>query len=353
MITIDLNYPEFFVKNVGPSARVIMTESVILSLASAGHRSGVKLKVFNTKEAIEEVRFTWTAGKGYGKRILPDHRAKLQAQAAVAIGFLLAEKIAGYEYASHSLGNGAMDYWLKKGDPNTLSQSFPALLQTGVLPKASAAEMTDRLTGIRRQREPLTGEGFSLLVLVLELSEPKVLLEHYPVQSAFLESCRIKLDELNGELIRHLAAHPEKLYHLSPRKYEELVAELLRVMGYDVYLTQQTRDGGRDIVAVLEGPTGNKILTLVECKRNSIDRPVGIDVVQRFMWVTKNEVHANVGMLATTSYFTEGATEFQKKYKWDLNLHDFGHMKDWLDHYGKWVQSDDHHGIWLPSDPSL
>jgi Restriction endonuclease len=352
MITIDLNYPELFVKNADPSTRVVMTESIILSFASSGHRSGVKLKVFNTKGPIEEVKFTWTAGKGYGKNLPPD-RSRLHRQAAVAIGFLLAEKVAGYEYAAHSASESVVDYWLKKEDPGTLSQSLSTLLQTGVLPQGSTAAMTERLMGIKRQREGLTGQGIPLLVGVVELSEPKVLFEFYPVPATYLESCRITLDELNEALIHHLAAHPEKLYDLSPRKYEELVAELLRVMGYDVYLTRQTRDGGRDIVAVLKGPTGGKLLTLVECKRNRMDRPVGIDVVQRFMWTTKNEFRANVGMLATTSYFTKDATEFQKRYKWDLNLHDFQNIKDWLNDYGQWVQSDEDHGIWLPSDPSL
>jgi restriction endonuclease Mrr len=259
----------------------------------------------------------------------------------------------GYDqYETAGKREGA-NYWLYKSDPDGLMQSFSAYLEISAIGQGERRAMAERL-GIKQRQQQNKHSRISLPVLfsIVEFSEPKTLLEGSDLEAVHLESCRIKIDELNEELIRYLAVHPDTMYELSPRKYEELVAELLRVMGYDVYLTQQTRDGGRDIAAVAKASNGRKLLTLVECKRHSGDRPVGIDLVQRFMW-TKNEVRANVGMIATTSYFTRDAQEFQKKYQWDLNFHDFKDMKDWLNNYGKWVQSDEHHGIWLPNDPSL
>lgn len=50
-------------------------------------------------------------------------------------------------------------------------------------------------------------------------------------------------DEVNAELIKYLALHPHKIYDLNPHKFEEVVAELIRNLGYDVILTPKTRDG--------------------------------------------------------------------------------------------------------------
>lgn len=166
------------------------------------------------------------------------------------------------------------------------------------------------------------------------------------------DTSRVKLDEINGELIRHLARHPEKIYQIEPRKYEMLVAELLRDMGYDVHLTPPTADGGRDILAVIKVPPQKEILTLVECKRYSPDRKIGIDFLRSLLFTLRDTDKANMGWIATTSYFSEDARLLQKKYKWLLELCDFDKMKEWLNNYGKWQRSDKHGGLWLPTDPS-
>ena len=44
--------------------------------------------------------------------------------------------------------------------------------------------------------------------------------------------------------------NPGELFSLSPRQFEELVAEIWQRFGYLVELTCRTRDGGRDVVAV-------------------------------------------------------------------------------------------------------
>lgn len=59
----------------------------------------------------------------------------------------------------------------------------------------------------------------------------------------------ILVTDINTELKRYLNKHPEKLYDLSPRKFEELIAAILEDLGFEVELTQATRDGGSDIIA--------------------------------------------------------------------------------------------------------
>ncbi len=128
----------------------------------------------------------------------------------------------------------------------------------------------------------------------------------------------LHLEPLESELFAYLSKHPEHLLQLSPRKFEEITAEMLRRLGYDVHLTPPAKDGGRDILAYLSSPIG-KILTLVECKRFSPDRKVGIELVERFLWVVDRKDNAACGLYVTTSSFTAGVYGLQRDHGWRLS----------------------------------
>ena len=55
------------------------------------------------------------------------------------------------------------------------------------------------------------------------------------------------------------------LLDLSSRQFEQLTERLYHSMGYDTWLTQPSRDGGRDIVAKIDDGARHEFL-LVECK---------------------------------------------------------------------------------------
>ncbi|WAL72699.1 restriction endonuclease [Kitasatospora sp. YST-16] len=95
----------------------------------------------------------------------------------------------------------------------------------------------------------------------------------------------------------------ELLFSLSPRELEQLTGALYEAMGYRATLTPPQRDGGRDVVAVKEGP-GQRELVLVECKGYSA--PVGVEVVRALLGVVAAE-RANKGVLVTCGRFTRGA----------------------------------------------
>lgn len=140
------------------------------------------------------------------------------------------------------------------------------------------------------------------------------------------------LSIVNREAIAFLARHPEKMYELHPRKFEELVAELLRDLGYErVELTPQTHDGGRDIHAFYKTPAGT-ILTFVECKRNRPDRPVGVEVVRALRGTMEVE-RATFAAVATTSYFSPEAQEFVRKVEHQMSLKDHNILAGWLRNY--------------------
>lgn len=137
----------------------------------------------------------------------------------------------------------------------------------------------------------------------------------------------------NDTLIERLKRQPRSIYDLPPRKFEELVADLLADLGYEVEITPPTRDGGKDILAKMNTPHG-KLLCLVEAKKYRADRPVGVELVRQ-LYGTLIDANATSAMLVTTSYFSPDAKTFQQRHRYKLSLHDYGNVVQWIDEYKK------------------
>ena len=97
----------------------------------------------------------------------------------------------------------------------------------------------------------------------------------------------------------------------NPRRFEELIAAILKDFGFDTELTPATRDGGRDIYAYVRNAV-TSFLMFVECKRWASHRKVGIDVVQRVHGAAKAG-GANKAMIVTSSFFTLPAQEERRR----------------------------------------
>lgn len=156
-------------------------------------------------------------------------------------------------------------------------------------------------------------------------------------------------DEINAELIKYLGKHPTQLTTLSPRKFEELVAALMKDMGYDIYLTPLTKDKGRDIIATIKIPPGKEVLTIVQCKNRVSGKKVGMEVIERFLYTVTMQDKANVGWVVSTTGFTADAKKKQQEYKNLLSLYDSDHLKHMCSNYGKW-KIDGSSGLWLPDN---
>jgi restriction system protein len=130
------------------------------------------------------------------------------------------------------------------------------------------------------------------------------------------------------ELVERLKRRPEAVHELTPRQFEELLAQLLRRMGWEVELTPQTRDGGKDLLAYMDTDVG-RLLCLVEAKKYRRDRKVGIGLV-RELYGTLCDHQATSAMLVTTSSFTDDARAFQKRHQYHLALRDYGDIAGWI-----------------------
>lgn len=136
----------------------------------------------------------------------------------------------------------------------------------------------------------------------------------------------------NHRLIESLKKQPSSLRSITPREFEELLADLLRGMGWDVELTKQTRDGGSDILAYLNTEVG-RLLCLVEAKHYREDRKIGVELV-RTLYGTLCDAQANSAMLVTTSSFTADAKTFQQRHQYQLTLRDYGDVVEWIMKFG-------------------
>lgn len=145
-----------------------------------------------------------------------------------------------------------------------------------------------------------------------------------------LESPIIQLDfsKISEELTAYILSNPGAMHNISPRKFEELVAYIMEKYGYEVTLTQQSRDGGIDIFALKNEGFGN-ILTIVDCKKYSATNPVGVAAV-RGMYGTLQIENASHGIIATTSRFTRDASSLAHDYKYQLSLKDHADILRWI-----------------------
>jgi transcriptional regulator with XRE-family HTH domain len=140
----------------------------------------------------------------------------------------------------------------------------------------------------------------------------------------------LRVCAVGNELIAALSANPALMYELHPRRLEELMAELYSREGFDVELTQQTRDDGVDLYLVRHTSFG-RLLTLVDTKRYRADRPVGVGVVRQLYGVVEAK-KASAGVVATTSFFSRDAQCFQERIPFRLALQDYRGLRSMLRH---------------------
>ncbi len=133
---------------------------------------------------------------------------------------------------------------------------------------------------------------------------------------------------VSNEFLLKLHNDPKLLYDVSPRLFEEIVAELLHRLKYTITLTPSSKDGGKDIYAAKHDHLGT-FLYVVECKKYAPDHPVGVGLVRQLNGVVQAE-QATAGILATTSFFTRGAKEFQQNIAFQLSLKDYFGIQGWL-----------------------
>lgn len=119
---------------------------------------------------------------------------------------------------------------------------------------------------------------------------------------------------------------PNYIFSLEPQEFESLVADLFNQYGFNALVTQKTRDGGKDIIATFE-MGGIIYTTYFECKQQSFNRPVGVDVVRELYGVMQKD-NIDKGIIVTTSRFTKDAEREAEELKGRIQLIDFVKLCD-------------------------
>lgn len=144
------------------------------------------------------------------------------------------------------------------------------------------------------------------------------------------------LHESVSELTSALKADISLLGEITPRQFEEIVAEIFRNKGFSVDLTKRTRDGGKDIVAIHTDAIGFKNKYFIECKYYSNRNKVSVDIVRSLYGVKNTNDGPNKAIIVTTSTFTSDARKFvdnEASSSWDLALVDREQLVEWLKEY--------------------
>jgi hypothetical protein len=138
----------------------------------------------------------------------------------------------------------------------------------------------------------------------------------------------LSIVSFNDQVIEYLAANPKLLYELSPRRFEELVAELYNRAGFEVELTPASGDDGADVYAVRRDDLGSTLI-VVQAKRYKPELKVKASAV-RELYGTVDLANASAGVLITTSSFQPKAEEYAEKLEWRLSLKDYARLQKML-----------------------
>ena len=133
-----------------------------------------------------------------------------------------------------------------------------------------------------------------------------------------------------ADLIARLQEGDITLYDLSPQEFEEVVAELLASMGWQVSPTPPGRDRGLDIIGISKDPTGFESTWLVECKRYAPDHRVDAAAIRQLSGV-KLYVRAAHALLVTSSSLTAPAAEAAEET--GINVADATTVSEWIGRY--------------------
>jgi len=137
-------------------------------------------------------------------------------------------------------------------------------------------------------------------------------------------------NEVSG-ILRSLQDESYSLRDIKPTVLEELIAELLRSRGMEVFVTKKTRDGGRDIIGKTETVMGDPLSFAIEVKQKEV---VGIEDVRAAL---KANEHFPALMVATSGRFSSGVVQEKRDSSNTLRLmlKDGVALSQWIDTYAK------------------
>lgn len=149
------------------------------------------------------------------------------------------------------------------------------------------------------------------------------------------KSAIISVNRLPFRLIANILRSPNKVKNLTPRQFEEFVAETLAQLGFtNVILTPRSRDGGKDVIASHQ-INGIPLSFYFECKKYADDNKIQLETLRTLLGTLAHDARrVNKGVLVTTSTFTKGSKDFILSES-RLDGKDYEGILGWIDELNK------------------
>ena len=141
---------------------------------------------------------------------------------------------------------------------------------------------------------------------------------------------RVEVIDISPIVLQRLKADPQRMHNLSPREFEDLVANWLRAMNLQVQQVGGTysRDGGIDFFA-LQDSWPIRVVLAVQVKHSRVNRNVSSKVVRELTGaVDKPKISA--GVIVTNTRFTPDAQWEARNAQKIIQLYDFEDLRRWL-----------------------
>jgi restriction system protein len=122
------------------------------------------------------------------------------------------------------------------------------------------------------------------------------------------------------------------LSELKWRDFERLIGDLLEREGWIVKVTQATRDGGLDVLAIRPDPILGEIKALWQAKKYKITNKVKLNEVRELSAIREDE-KATKAIIVTTSHLTRDAIEWVKRDIYRLSYKEKEDLERWLQEY--------------------
>ncbi len=197
-------------------------------------------------------------------------------------------------------------------------------------PAAELLELVDTSEFMRRLVEPPfePWEGITWVLDLLPRSPSHALATldaYFRGNAQFFSDGRLHGMSDAEAIIRARYLHWENprdvLLTLQPEQFEFLIAALYRALGYEVLVTQRSRDGGVDVEATRAEP-GARERVLIQCKLYA--GAVGVAPIRELRGIVA-ERQANKGTVIATGGFTRPARAFAS-HNAMIELLDFGDL---------------------------
>ncbi|WP_168216213.1 restriction endonuclease [Halorussus halobius] len=101
-----------------------------------------------------------------------------------------------------------------------------------------------------------------------------------------------------------------RLQEIDRYEFEDFVAEIFELAGWDTEVTQDSADGGVDVIAHKNTLYQEK--ASIQAKRPDPGNKVGRPEVQQYSSIDRSDIDTDIVILATSAAFTRGAYEFAR-----------------------------------------